>query len=130
MKHTYLDKAGAIYRPDQTRPKHFRTRLRHWKQRRLYGFDDRETWDLDKTFYNWLYERLMMFRDAAKADMEKIRLYTYKENEYTTAQLMDFLLICLRVAITKDYDLCSPEEREQIDEIPKVWAIIIREMWW
>lgn len=130
MKHTYLDKAGATYRPDKITPKHLRTRFRHWNQRRKYGFDDRETWDMDKTFYNWLYEHLMMFNDVTIADLEKSNQYKYRESSYTTAQLVDILLTYLRTAITKDYDLCTPAEREQIDDIPKIWAIIIREMWW
>ncbi|MBO5969836.1 MAG: hypothetical protein J6S14_15190 [Clostridia bacterium] len=130
MKRKYLDKAGATYRPDKIRPKHLRTRIRHWIQRRTYGFDDRETWDMDKTFYLWLYEHLMMFNDVTITDLEKSKLYTYREEEYTVAALIDILLASLQIAITKDYDLCTPAEREHIDDIPKIWAIIIREMWW
>lgn len=32
-------------------------------QRRIYGFDDREIWNIDSTFYNWLLPRLNRFKD-------------------------------------------------------------------
>ena len=31
-------------------------------QRRFRGFDDREIWDIDETFYKWLLPRLKMFQ--------------------------------------------------------------------
>lgn len=32
-------------------------------QRRRYGFDDREIWNIDNTFYNWLLPRLKRFKE-------------------------------------------------------------------
>ena len=32
-------------------------------QRRIYGFDDREIWNIDNTFYNWLLPRLKRFSE-------------------------------------------------------------------
>lgn len=42
---------------DKGRRKRFR------KQRKKYGFDERETWSLDYTLLTWLYSHLRMFLD-------------------------------------------------------------------
>ena len=39
------------------------------KQRKKYGFDERETWSLDYTLIGWLYSHLRMYLDRANADL-------------------------------------------------------------
>ena len=131
MKRKYIDNISTEpYRTDTVRCKHLRTRLKHWWQRRIYGFDERETWDLDKTFYTWLYEHLMMYRDVTYVDLSQSRPHEWKGGTYTTEDLLNILIEYLTVAMTKDYEFCTEKEREQIDDIPVIWGIIIKEMWW
>ena len=41
-------------------------RREKWKeQREEYGFDERELWNLDMTFVQWLYSHLMMYKEKA-----------------------------------------------------------------
>ena len=45
-------------------------RNQKWENERLeYGFDERETWNLDFTFFCWLYERLRKYREVSPADL-------------------------------------------------------------
>ncbi len=45
----------------------FRRKIRFFFQRLFRGFDDSETWDLEKEFYKWLLPRLKRFKDITKA---------------------------------------------------------------
>jgi hypothetical protein len=40
------------------------------KERRQYGFDSRETWNLDRTFVEWLYARLMMYLEHTTHNLD------------------------------------------------------------
>ena len=42
-------------------PKNWADRIKYFFQRRIRGFDDREIWNLDNSFYRWLYPRLKRF---------------------------------------------------------------------
>ena len=49
------------------------TRLHKWKlERKTYGFDERETWNLDRSFAYWLLERLKQ-NDRRRRIMENSR---------------------------------------------------------
>ncbi len=63
MKRKYLDDIGITNRPDEyTSTNGADTK---WaQQREIYGFDVRETWNMDVSFYCWLYERLMMYLEV------------------------------------------------------------------
>ena len=39
------------------------------KEREQLGFDERETWNLDFTFFCWLYERLKRYKEISPADL-------------------------------------------------------------
>lgn len=54
-------------------------RNKKWKkQREKYGFDSRETWNLNDMFYEWLYSRLSMYVEVAS----KIVDLSYHTFEY------------------------------------------------
>lgn len=66
-RRAYLDRIG-IFRDE--RPEgwvsglELRRRFRWWRERRKYGFDERETWALDKTIFMFLYERLKRYDEV------------------------------------------------------------------
>lgn len=46
-----------------------RHRKRFAKQRRQHGFDERETWSMDRTLATWLYEHLKVYEEVADVDL-------------------------------------------------------------
>ena len=45
-------------------------RNQKWKkEREECGFDERETWNLDFTFFCWLYERLKKYKEVSPVDL-------------------------------------------------------------
>ena len=73
MSHKYLKEINFDFNSDKTcipntdkiekkRQKRFN------KQRKKYGFDERETWAMDFTLACWLYERIRWYQDFAPID--------------------------------------------------------------
>lgn len=63
MRRKYLDEIGCKDRWDLWEyDGEFGEELR--KQRKEWGFDARETFSLDGTFYEWLYERLRVYKEV------------------------------------------------------------------
>ena len=48
-------------------PKAIWRMIKFFFQRRIRGFDDSETWDLDTQFYKWIYPRLKRFTEISMA---------------------------------------------------------------
>ena len=48
-------------------PSAIKRTVKHFFQRRIRGFDDSETWDLDDEFYRWIYPRLKRFTEITMA---------------------------------------------------------------
>lgn len=48
-------------------PKAIYCMIKFFFQRRIRGFDDSETWDLDTQFYKWIYPRLKRFTEITMA---------------------------------------------------------------
>ena len=45
-------------------------RNQKWEsERQEFGFDERETWNLDFTFFCWLYERLKKYKEVSPVDL-------------------------------------------------------------
>jgi len=101
------------------------------KERQIYGFDNRETWSLDFTFYLWLYERLMMYKEIGgqTVDLTYHRL-EYKNKEYTQLELIDEMLTRLRFCFSEEYDEWNEEHYKYVHEIEAIWAIVLPAMWW
>ena len=105
-------------------------RQKRWKrQQRLYGFDERETWDLHWSFYYWLYERLMCYLEVCNIDLSYHK-FTYCNRKYTQEQLIDMMLERLRFSFSEDYDEFNNEHWNYVHETEKIWAIILPSMWW
>ena len=100
------------------------------KERKRYGFDTRETWNLDATASIWLYERLRAFEDATICDMEagpKKKAFTvgldggaWKETEHSGIQRhLEFgteelsLGKCVRLAEAYLADYAKTEKRQR-----------------
>lgn len=107
-------------------------RLKKWeKEREIYGFDDRETWDLQSTFYLWLYERLMKFVESASPIVNlEYHKFEYKGKEYTQIEMINMMLERLKFFFSPSYVDFDPESEKKVQEIGEIWAIVLPAMWW
>lgn len=136
MAHKYLDDIGvtkdqnmwwfddAQYPDDK--------RIEKWKtEREIYGFDDRETWDLQRAFYLWLYERLMKYVESASPIINlEFHKFEYKGKEYTQLEMIDMMLDLLKFCFSPEFNDLDQEHLEKINEIGKMWALVLPAMWW
>lgn len=107
-------------------------RIDQWKkEREVYGFDDRETWELQFAFYFWLYERLMMYVEHAGTIVNlEYHTFEYEGKEYNQKQLIDLILERLRFCFSPEFDEYNEKHVEIVSSIAKLWAIVLPVMWW
>lgn len=129
MKRKYLDDIGIKDRPDLWGKKD--SRREEWRQqRKIYSFDERETWSLGpSTFYCWLYERLKMFLDVNCIDLNYHK-FEYKDKEYTQKELIGMMLERIEFCFSGKYNDYDDEQWEYVHEIEKIWATVLPAMWW
>lgn len=130
MKRKYLDDLGIKDRHDLWNPNDNRQSI--WqRQRREYGFDERETWSLDSAFYLWLYERLKMYLEYASRMVDlDFHEFVYKGEKYTQRQLINMMIERLENYFANKYDTESEEESSRLDEVAEIWALVLPAMWW
>ena len=128
MSHKYLDNIGVTNTPWNWR-KEDSFRWRH--ERQVYGFDSRECWDLDYTFYLWLYERLMKYIEDADpvVDLTWTKI-EYNGKTYSQRELIDKMLKRLRAYFNDDIDEYDEDDYKWLHEIEAIWAVILPAMWW
>lgn len=124
----YLDDICVTERPDTWNKED--ERQTQWKEERdVYGFDERETWALDYSFYLWLYERLKRFIDVCCIDLDYHK-FEYNGNEYTQRQLIDMMLERLEFSFKPEYNDLNEVQYNYVSEIEKIWAVVLPAMWW
>lgn len=107
---------------------------REWaREREIYGFDERETWAIDRYFVEWLYSHLMMYLDRTDSviDLEFYK-FKFESKEYTQKEAILFI-----VNACKNYLLIKSEYNEEYIDILKdvqraikLFADIFPAMWW
>lgn len=99
-------------------------RQRRWKnQRRKYGFDEREVWNLDKTFTEWLYSHLMMYKEKASQiiDLNYYKI-SWQNKEITLESAINILLdVSKRCLIIEDLEERRKAEREFYEHM-ELWG--------
>ena len=96
------------------------------------GVDPRECFNLDVSFYEWLYERLMRYKqDASKVvTLGPIGgLFEFKGAQFSQEQMIDGMLERLRL-ILSDKIPDVDEEDKACREVGEMWAIVLPAMWW
>lgn len=131
MGRKYLDELGVDYEY-LTRQEKSERGFRWENQKKEYGFDERETWGLDFTFYCWLYERLSKYLEVADPVVDlNYHKFTFKDKEYTQKQMIEMMLnrLVFYFQHDMDYDL-KESDYDYVMEIPQIWAIVLPYMWW
>ncbi len=106
-------------------------RSKEWYQeRRKYGFDSRETWSLDTTFYIWLYEHLMMYKEKASKVVDLTwHKFEYKGETLTQIECIDRMIEGCKFYI-QDSEPEDKEKQEKINSVAEIWAMVLPAMWW
>ena len=124
----YLDDIGVTQHPDTWNEDD--VRQEQWvKEREEYGFDERETWALNFSFYLWLYERLKRFVDVCCIDLDYHK-FQYNWAEYTQRQMIDMMIERLEFSFKPEYNDFDEKQYTYVSEIEKIWAIVLPAMWW
>ncbi|MBU5669599.1 hypothetical protein KQI68_07070 [Peptoniphilus sp. MSJ-1] len=126
----YLEEVDPKYQSIRDLKVSKKRRKRFKKQRDKYGFDERETWNLDYLMLELIYERLRMYKDVASEiinlDFHKI---DYKGQTYTQNQVLNRLIVLSKQALTREE---APFTREIIGE-KEFWELrskVFPYFWW
>lgn len=104
------------------------------KEREIYGFDNRETWNLDYTIKLHLYERLCMYNEINIIDTENTKV-EFEGGEITLQECIDRMIEGLKIDLQTDYldkkrlDTTSIEYKK-MNEVFKILSICINRLWW
>lgn len=127
MKRKYLDDLGVTERPDTWNRNDKRQNV--WKEERdTYGFDEREIWDLGYSFYCWLYERLMMYKENSCVVLS-YHQFQYKGETLTQEECIDRMISGLKLVLCKEEGKLTKAEKELVEDIAYIWATVLPVMW-
>lgn len=98
------------------------------EQEKVYGFCDIETWDLDSTFAQLLYERLMMYKEigglVVDLSYHKIDIF---DTTLTLSECIDLMIEKCKMAI-KEVD--SFEYTKHMDTVWTIMKEVHGLLWW
>ena len=138
QRNKYLEKLGiSIYDyGTNCKPKDWKKEKRtsRWKkQRKKYGFDDRETWNLDRLFVEWLYSHLMMYKEIGGKIVDlNFHKFDYKGKKKEITQLEAINIICRACEDYLKADYITRHLHSEIfsENIMKLLGDIMPAMWW
>lgn len=106
-------------------------RTKEWQdERKVYGFDERDTWTLRYTLTILVYERLKYYREFAPVEMDTAEWnsYTFEGKDIVFGAAIDRILKSFEAFVVDD------DEREEVyKEYQKCWAllgVIMPGLWW
>lgn len=104
--------------------------IKYWFQRRIRGWSDDETWNLDYEFIKWVNSRFKKYKEKTSkiVDLEFHR-FEYEGKKYTQLELIDKVIKLSNEYI--DTNLLSEDKLNSIkDEIFDIFKLIFWTMWW
>lgn len=127
MKRKYLDDLGIIF--PYSHLKEDDPRDAGWQEEKEeYGFDERETWNLDFFIAALLYERLMMYKEFAGIDLD-FHKRPYKDEILTQRQAIDRMIDGFKSNIIqgKPYDELRYKKIDEAYDLLSIWHSAL---WW
>ncbi len=103
------------------------------KQKEKYGFDSRETWNLDKMFAEWLYTRCTMYLKEADGIVDlEFHKFEYNGKTYTQKQAIKKVIKWSKYYVLHKFDCDETEQKayKKMVKAAELWAIIFPAMWW
>lgn len=143
-----IEKYGTNFVPDND------SRYKTWNEEKaLYGFDSRETWNLDQIMIEWLYSHLMMYKEKAsqvinlnyyKFDIPVLHMnnkneqdsnptwYITQIEEHTELEAIELCVKYFKYyLVNKDLNLaCEERSTEKVRCALKILAEIFPALWW
>ena len=119
-------------------------RNRIWEaQRALYGFDARETWNLNTTFVQWLYSHLRMYEEIACINLDYHQV-SVAGRTYTQREAIKYIMLRLRYWLSEDHIVSKANDTMKkeinrpspstllrwLEEATRMWQEILPYMWW
>ncbi len=105
--------------------------VQYEQERKIYGFDSRETWNLDSMFAEWLYTRCKMYLEQASGKINlEYHKFQYDGKEYTQRQMIDMIIENCEFFIKNRYGEEEAKAYEKMKEAAKMWAEVFPAMWW
>lgn len=102
-------------------------RAKKWKkERKKYGFDDRETWNLNHTFVEWLYSHLMMYNKRGIVDTTFHKL-NWQGKEITQQDAIDILKNAAKAYLLEPD---SDDKFLAFCDLMPLWGMLLPYMWW
>lgn len=100
------------------------------KQEEEYGFCDIETWDLDATFAQIIYERMKMFLEYADKVIN-LTMHSFEvdflDTTLTLKEIVELIIVKTKQAIKTD----NPDEyTEYMDVVWKLMTMVHKCLWW
>ena len=133
MKHRYLEEINCprIYQANMSTDEVDNRDPKWAMQRNMYGFDERETWNLGTCFYAWLYEHLKMYLDKA-SKIVNLDYYTFEYNgkTYTQREMIEQICEIIEYYFSDKFDDWDDDDCKYVSNIEKMWAVIMPYMWW
>lgn len=109
-------------------------REENWKkQRKDYGFDEREVWNLDIIFIQWLYSHLMMYKEKASQiiDLSYYANYKWGERKITLEKAIDKVLAATKaILVAEDFDEKERKYQYFCKNIMPLLAEILPALWY
>lgn len=127
----YLDELDSEGTWNMTNPTDERNAL--WeKQQEEYGFDERDTWNLDHTMLELLYERIKMFIEVSETMNHDLNKVTVDGEELPFPEVVDNLLELCETVIRNNntFEIDFDEQAEIEKKIWSIWAQTFQSFWW
>ena len=103
-------------------------RNQKWKKEaEEYGFDERETWNLNFTFFCWLYERLKKYKEVSPADLS-CKIVKVNDEEKTLEEWLDIMINNAESLIL--VDIYSEEKIDLAEFTIEIFKQTIFYLWW
>lgn len=110
------------------------TRQEEWKkERKEYGFDERDTWNLNFTLPLLVYERLKWYRMHAPIDMDSdypSNVYEFRGEQVMFGKSIDRILKSFETKLKKDDVKMTDEEYEEYQICWELLGVIMPGLWW
>ena len=106
--------------------------IKFWFQRRIRGWSDDETWNLDYEFIKWINSRFKKYKELASkiVDLEDHK-FTYKRKKYTQLELIDKVIELSDTLLASYWVYEDDFDKYGIaNEIFDIFKTIFWAMWW